>query len=71
MSDDEDYSDSFVNSFNEICYNEDNIIINPLLKENEIQKYIVNKLVHYYIFNEKLISLFKRKYENFKSKYFT
>ena len=45
--------------------------INTITKTNEIQKYVVNKLLDLYNFNAILIQLIKRKYEQLNSKYFT
>ena len=39
-------------------------------EENEIKQYIINKLMHFNIINENIISLIKRKYSDFHTDYF-
>ena len=71
----EEYEESFDNNQIESDDIENNKIIsqfiNTIKKPNEIQRYVVNKLLNFYNFNETLIHLIKRKYEQIDSKYFT
>ena len=48
-----------------------NIILDQIINQNYIQKYIVNKLLSYYLNYNNIIFLSNRKYDNICSPYFT
>ena len=64
MSDKNDTSSEGDYSSSEFINDEENLMIKSNGQINLIQNYIINKLLHFYNFNEKLMHLIKRKYNN-------